>query len=329
MMIEGAVIVAVGNTSHQSQLIYNRPRTMLPALGKPLVVRMMDRLARTGLSHFVVIVGEMEGEAAAHLSKHWLPNVSLEFVMKTNRDSLHDTFVDVAQRYAKPLLYTRYNAFTHPSLPASVLKKQQEMGEGLMLAGAPQTLSKQAHQGYTIARDGVHVSALLPPDNATTNDKRLLMSDLVVCGAHFMAFVAKQPKHSDPQRNKPIEALFAQYLAESGGSAGVVQTAWTLPIQHDADLLTMHRNLLDEGQDANILSELPDSVTIIPPVRIDPHVSVAPNAVIGPYVYLERGSSVGAGAVIKQALVLQNATIKPQEQISNQIMYSRGCIAYG
>ncbi len=48
-MINHAVVVAIGNAVHQSKLIYNRPRAMLPALGKPLVVRVMDRLLRGGV----------------------------------------------------------------------------------------------------------------------------------------------------------------------------------------------------------------------------------------------------------------------------------------
>jgi NDP-sugar pyrophosphorylase family protein len=67
-LVSCAVVIAVGNIAHQSQLIYNRPRAMLPALGKPLVVRIMDRLYRAGIQKFMVVVGEDEGAVAAYLN---------------------------------------------------------------------------------------------------------------------------------------------------------------------------------------------------------------------------------------------------------------------
>ena len=48
-LVEFAVILAVGSSLHQSQLTYSRPRVMLPVLGKPMVVRTMERLYRAGI----------------------------------------------------------------------------------------------------------------------------------------------------------------------------------------------------------------------------------------------------------------------------------------
>jgi NDP-sugar pyrophosphorylase family protein len=96
-----------------------------------------------------------------------------------------------------------------------------------------------------------------------------------------------------------------------------------LQIESDYDLLTLNRLLLDDGPDTHILSELPASVQIIPPVRIDPNVSVGQGAQLGPRVYLEAGCSIGHHAIVSNAIVLQNAVIASDSQIDDSIISTR------
>jgi NDP-sugar pyrophosphorylase family protein len=101
---------------------------------------------------------------------------------------------------------------------------------------------------------------------------------------------------------------------------GIFSTEHRYHITYDHDLLAINHSFLEEGRDASILSDLPGSVMIIPPVRIDPSVSVGQNARIGPYVYLESGSVVGAGAMIENSVVLRNATVAKDEVCRYQIV---------
>ena len=51
-MVNSAVILAGSNPAHKSQLMQGLSRTMLPALGKPMIARVMDQLYRAGIRHF-------------------------------------------------------------------------------------------------------------------------------------------------------------------------------------------------------------------------------------------------------------------------------------
>jgi NDP-sugar pyrophosphorylase family protein len=104
----------------------------------------------------------------------------------------------------------------------------------------------------------------------------------------------------------------------------MVRANWVLQVEADHDLLTLNRHLLDEGQDAHILSELPYTVKIIPPVRIDPQVNVGQGAKIGPHVYLERGASVGHDVILKDCIVLNKANVPSQKSLTSTILTTRG-----
>lgn len=93
-----------------------------------------------------------------------------------------------------------------------------------------------------------------------------------------------------------------------------------LHLTREHDLLAINRAFLDERHHAHILSAIPESVHLIPPICIDPNVSIGDSARIGPYVYLESGASIGEGAVLDNTLVLTGGSIAPGDRCSGDII---------
>jgi NDP-sugar pyrophosphorylase family protein len=319
-LIECAVIVAVNNNAYSTQL--NRTPAMLPALGKPLVVRMMDRLYRLGIRKYFVIVGESEGEVAAYLSRHWVPNVTIDFMFKLGSMSLMRTLADIARKYNKPFLITSYNCFTHGQFPGTLLNKVAQGSQNeLVLGGAATTLSRTSKPRYVLT-DGQRVTNIVR--EGTVGKQAHMLAEIAVCGQDFVNYLGSATIGTGTF-DKTLMDIFQLYL-QSGGAASLSETAWMLPIETDYDLLILNRHLLDEEQDAHILSEVHHTVQITPPVRIDPQVSVGQGAKIGPHVYLERGSSVGYDAVVRNSMILSNATIAPNEKVTDTIVSTRARI---
>jgi NDP-sugar pyrophosphorylase family protein len=314
-VISSAVVIAVGNIAHQSQLIYNRPRAMLPALGKPLVVRIMDRLHSAGIQKYTVVVGEDEGAVAAYLNQHWVPNVSVEFVIQSKKQHLAKTLADIARQNPDPFVVTSYNSFTHVHFVERLLKaNERESGDSLMITGASAGLSRSPGE-YFVTAKGTNVAI-----THMSSREALVLTDLAICRRDFIRYLVEHDAG-----HTALMAIFQAYT-QSGGAASLVGTSWALQIETDYDLLTLNKHLLDEEQDAHILSELPSSVQIIPPVRIDPQVSVGQNARIGPHVYLESGCSIGARAALKNALILGKSIVSAGDVVSDAIVATRATI---
>jgi NDP-sugar pyrophosphorylase family protein len=319
-LIQRAVILAVGNPWHRSQLIYNRPRAMLPALGKPLVVRTMNRLHRFGIQQFTVVVGDNEGAVAAYLNRNWVPNAKMEFILKSNHESIAQVLTRLVRQDNRPFLITSYNTFTHSQFPESLLKLHKDHENELILSGAQTTLSK-AEQQYFVLREGPQVQAIVSQKPETKH--KLMLADLALCGQAFVDYLSI--RQGTGSFHKQLLDIMQQYV-QTKGAATLAETAWILQISTDYDLLTLSKHLLDEGLDAHILSEIPYTVQITPPVRIDPQVSVGQGAKIGPYVYLERGCSIGHEATVRNALILEQASVPAKATIANAIISSRGAL---
>jgi glucose-1-phosphate thymidylyltransferase len=319
-LIDLAVILAFGSAFHQSQLVYNRPRPMLPVLGKPLVVRAMELLYRAGIQQFVVIVGEEEGAVAAYLSNHWLPNVKLEFVIQYSSASLIRTLSEVARRQRRPFIVTSYNTFMQPNFPERLLKHAQDAGDALVIGCAHTSLSKSSVTCYADV-EGNRFSAITRQKSSVYAP---VVTNMAACGAAFVDYLSNVTPTTGTFSKQVID-IYQAYIA-SGRPAFSAEATWALQVEADYDLLTLNKYLLEDGLDTYILSELPGSIQIVPPVRIDPNVSVGQGARIGPRVYLEAGCTVGAQATLSNAVVLQNAVVPSGEKVSDVIVSSRSRI---
>lgn len=334
-MIDTAVIIAVGNPTHQSKLIYNRTRTMLPAVGKPLIVRTMDRLHRIGIKKYVVILGESDGSLAAFLNSRWLPNAEIEYTLKLDHQPLGRILKETAEKHPQPFFIVGYNSFTHINFPERIRKFLETSPTDLILCGARQSLSiphrhayahinREDAEGYVtepayLAEPVARIQAAPSDDHAN-----LILTNFAACGTDFIEYLCQMPTNKQSVR-RWLDIVMAYH--EDGHRVRVARSSWILQIENDIDLITLNRYLLDENLDGHILSEIPYTVQIHEPVRIDPRVSIGQGAVIGPHVYLEQGSSVGHNAHLRNTLVLSGGVVSANERIQNTIVYGRGRIS--
>ncbi len=319
-MVDLAVVLAVGSPFHNSHLTYNRPRAMLPVLGKPMVVRNMERLYRAGIHNYVVVVGEDEGAVASYLHAQWLPDVKIDFVVQPPTSSLPRILADIARRYARPFLITAYNSFTHINFPDRLLNLHHDLGGSLTLSGAPISLSRATPGAYALVEKAVVKAVLREKSDAAAH----ALINLAVCGEEFVSYLSTLVLNTG-LFSKQLLDIVALYVV-AGGKTRLAETPWVLQIEADYDLLTLNRHLLEEDQDTHILSELPGSIHITAPVRIDPSVSIGQGARIGPRVYLESGCSIGANATVADAMVLQNSVVPGGSSVVDVIVATRARI---
>jgi NDP-sugar pyrophosphorylase family protein len=295
---------------------------MLPALGKPFVVRIMDRLRRIGVNQFVVVVGVDEGALASFLNTQWYPDVKVEFKLRAGGESLATILSEIVQEYPEPFIVTTYTSFAQANFPERLLNTFEKDGlDDLLLSVAPTTLSNVNPDAFEYALvEGERVVTIVR--ERPRGVPVMFLGEMAVGGPGFIEYLAKSSYL--PFTNQ-LTDVFRGYMTY-GGAAYAAEAAWLLPVKADIDLLTLNRHLLDEDQDAHILSEIHPSVRIVPPVRVDPSVSIGQGAKIGPHVYLESNSSVGQGASLSNTMVLQNVVIPAGAVVQDVIVSSRAHI---
>lgn len=317
-MIEQAVILTVGRGMRLGSLTKDRSRAMLPVLGKPLVARVMDRLREAGIKRFVVVVGEHEGGVVSYLNTLWVPDAKLSFVLQTEPRGITHALSLAAPLLESSFLLTSIDHLT-PSTQVQQLIRRFDSYQGDMVLSALSTLPDETPRGAVFTTSNKGAQVLTITDRVIEHREQIAFM-LYACGRRILDYLSPRVPitYADPELSAPIQALI-----NDGGRVTFVNAEWHLPLSDERDLLAINRRFLREGRDAHILSELPGSVHIIPPVRIDPKVSIGLNAKIGPNVYLESGASVGHDAVIWDSVVLRDAVVKPGEILHNYIVSRR------
>lgn len=326
MSIEYAVILAIANPNHISALTKSRPHAMLPALGKPMVVRVMNQLLLAGIKKFVVVVGINEGSVASYLNAHWVPNVELDFVLKSDHESLSSTLGQIARKLNQPFFIATYNMFVHPQFVSGALTFANNNLDLLILAGANATLSQNSY--YAFANVDENDTVLNISQSSQSDDSSYLVANLAVCGTSFIQFLQElSSKLGTGSLQQQLVDILMSYAKITQNRIMLRETAWIMEVNNDADLMLLNYQLLEDGRDAHILSEVPASVHIHYPVRIDPGVNIGQEAEIGPYVYLESGTSIGNRAKVRRSIVLDRASIPQNANVENVVMAPKKVIA--
>lgn len=313
-MITQAVILAAGRGSRLGVLTSDRTKAMLPVLGKPIMVRVMDRVREAGIRRFVVVIGAQDGSLASYLSSSWYPNIEVKYVLQPIPKGTADA-LSLAGKFIDDdfLLASVDNLAPAEHIPA-LMKRFTELNADFAMSLVRAT-PDEIRTSASVVVEGDYVKQIIEKPEEPQGEYAGFM--LYVCNREFLKYVADI---KESVRGEQELASAIQKLIQNGGKVGYSVADHRYHLSQDVDLLTINRSYLEEGRETHILSELPASVVVIPPVRIDPGVRIKEGARIGPYVYVEGGSSVGEGASIANAVILQNSTIGKNEVCENQIV---------
>jgi NDP-sugar pyrophosphorylase family protein len=309
------VIVAAGHGASLGPLTQDRPKAMLPVLGKPIIIRLMDRLREGGIGQFVVVVDEYEGAIASYLNSSWVPNVKVKIVIQPSPRGTADALHCAASVINGPFLLAACDTLIPTDHIPALIKRFQELNGDMVLSVVPAT-SDQAADLPAITTDGLRVTGLSEKKLRSRRDFAVLM--VCACGKRILGHL-EDPSRGQQQNDQSMIAAI-QGLIAAGGKVSYLGAAWHMRLARELDLLAINKRFLREDRDTHTLSELPASVQVIPPVRIDPQVSVGQGAKIGPNVYLESGSYVGQDAVIWDSVILRNAAVANGEVVHGQIV---------
>lgn len=318
-MIQQAVILAAGRGTRLGQLTKDRPKSLLPVLGKPIVVRVMDRMREAGIRRFVVVIGPQEGEIASYLSSSWYPDTEIQFAIQPTPTGTVDALQLAAVHIDSPFLLSSVDNLTsteHVQNLVAHFNAHDALIAVLSLLPAP---PEKIRQSADVIIEGDVITAIREKPADPQGEHASIM--LYAFAEEFLGYLAKVDTYVRGERDV---SSAVQRAIEDGQSVGYVTTGWRLHLTNEVDLLAINRQFLQEGRDTHILSEIPGSVHIIPPVRIDPRVSVGQHATVGPNVYLETGSTIGQAATVADSIVLTGGTVPAGEYCTCEVVDRSG-----
>lgn len=356
------VILAAGKGKRLHPLTLRRSKAMAPVAGKPIVARVLEMLQRNGIRDFIVLVSPDDQEIVPyfqarlpHPRPEWAPtpqtregtvNGQMEYLQLSDQQPPpHPSPVEGGG--ASPITI-RFITQSERLGMAHALRLAAPYIHGPFVMSACDNLTPPEHVGEMIAtyRQG-HFNAVL--SLMEIDIAHSASTGIIEWENQLIRRIVEKPQPAEAPSNisslplylfaerlldyLPAVQLSArgeyelqdaiQLLIEHAGGVTGVLTPSRVQLTTTADLLALNRHYLEhDPAAAQVLSQPPAAVELIPPVHIAPGVTLAPGSVIGPHVVLEEGCHIGAGAQIREAVILRNSHIAPGQQIVGEVVMS-------
>lgn len=314
-MIQQAVILAAGRGTRLGPLTNERPKSMLPILGQPIVARVLGDMAAAGVRRFVIVVGPDDGGMRAYFERAALPNLDIRFAVQERATGTVDALTLAAPHLDGPFLLSAVDNITSAEHVRRLIARHSADPDAIVTLSLLPAAPEQIRRSAGVVIDGEWITAIEEKPEHPPSPWAAIM--LYAFSHDYLSYLAGVPVSARGEREivSGIQAALA-----NGRRVSYVTTDRRLHLTREDDLLAINLALLRENGAAHTHSDLPASVQLIAPVRIDPDVSVGAAARIGPNVYLEAGAAVGEGATLANSLVLAGGVVLPGERCEGTII---------
>jgi bifunctional UDP-N-acetylglucosamine pyrophosphorylase/glucosamine-1-phosphate N-acetyltransferase len=314
-VIQQAVILAAGRGTRLGQMTKDRPKSMMPVLGKPIMARVMDRMREAGVKRFIVVIGEHEGGMASYLTTSWHPEAEVKFAVQVMPTGTIDALQLAAPYIDSPFLLSSVDNLTSAEHVRQLVGRFNDLDDEVATLSLLSATPDEIRQSADVIIEDDRIIAIEEKPAQPRGAHAAIM--LYAFSPKILDYLRKVKTTIRGERD--VSGAI-QIAIQEGCRVGYVVAQWRLHLTTELDLLAINKHFLQEERFNHLLSEIPGSVRIIPPVRIDPNVTVGQSARIGPNVYLESGSTVGRGAVLQDTLVLRGAIVPANEHCRGEIV---------
>ena len=314
-----AIILAAGKGTRLNPITNSRSKAMLPVVGKPVIVRIMDSLAANGIIDFVVVVNPEDAEIIDYF------RVESNYHRKTQIIFQQESLgMANALSCAAPLIHGDFllsacdNLVSEKHINQLINTWKQNQRLSAILS-CIEFEPERAGSTSTVKLDGQQVTRIIekPAHNQVMSNicslPLYLFSDEVL---HHLKNVSISPRGEYELQD------FIQMIINLKGRVLAVMADCRLNLTNPSDLLSINRFYLNQKSSiySQPLDSNPKHYQTIPPIYIEGGTIIGNKSVIGPNVYIEPNCIIGNYVRLKDTVVLKGSIIPDQSTIQDQVV---------
>jgi len=311
-----AVILAAGLGTRLQPVTRDRSKAMVPTLGRPLVERAMMPYVANGIREFVLVVGADDEEIRRHFSGRSDLDVTVRFAVQEEQLGMAHALAAAADLIEGPFVLSACDSLVSVKHVGEVLRAADSADAVLSLLDVELELVARS---ASVELDGVRVRRIVEkpaPGEMTSNTVSLphyVFPRRLIDG---LAGVGRSVR-GEYEIQDAIQAL----IDEASTVVGIwAEDRYQVSTPEELLALTM-RLLREEVEPTHIApARVGAGTNLVGPLRIEAGVEIGDHCEIGPDVYLESGSSVGNGAVVRESVVLRNARVSDGQRVVGEIL---------
>jgi len=294
---------------------------MLPILGKPIVERVMETLKANGIDDFILVVGQKDSSIKRYFLRESKIQANIRFAHQPVQLGMAD-----ALRCAAALIDNDFVLSACDNLiPAEDIDRMLSLWRSSIPLNAILTLlpieKDKISSAGIVSLDGKWITRIIEKPSPEQAPSEIASLPLYCLPKDILTYL---PDVSLSQRGEYELQDAIQILIDSQGGVRGFFVSSRLTLTRPSDLLKMNLLYLKNGdhQPQLIPSFVGNLTKLNTPLFIERDIRIGNNCIIGPNVYIERGSTIGDRVTIHDAVILRGSYVPDGSKIVNQV-YSR------
>ena len=325
-----AVILAKNFGKSLEPMTDTRQKCMVPILGKPLLVYLLDLLYSAHILDVKILTSALSGEMENVVKAYQSTKLHVELLVQPTNPDTVGSVKAALQNQEEPVLLLRADAFYDVPLDALIAFHEQKQAAVTVVAKRMQNPCEhcvlRCTEDYAI-ENFIDRPAWCSAASGLVNTGMYLLSPQVLSMLPDTLSFVHTPSFLERmlQEKQPLYAF--------------VSDAYWNPIGDFSAYRALQARVL-EGKTSVALPKLAAGIfaredlpkgeyTLLPPVYIGRHVQIGKGAVLGPYTVIEDGVSIEEGAHLRQSVVHSHAQVAAHAKVYGAILCAYSFVDVG
>jgi len=292
---------------------------MVPILGQPIVERVMEDLLANGVDDFILVVSPDDRYITRYFRRESKIEADVRFVYQPERLGMANALSCAAPLITEDFILSACDNLISAGHVGRMMEVwQSEPQPNAVLTLMPVEPERLGSVGI-VEMDGPWITRIVekpPPEEAPSNISSL---PLYCFSPRILEYLLQVPL--SPRGEYELQDAI-QMLIERDGRVTGVTIEQRLTLTSPADLLSLNRHYLTNGEDQPQLApyRVGPNTRLITPLRIEKGVAIGSECTIGPNVYIERDCRIGDGVTLRNVVLLRESSVPDGETIEDWVV---------
>jgi glucose-1-phosphate thymidylyltransferase len=316
-----AVVLAAGKGERLWPLTENRPKPMIPAGNKPILEHILDALEQAGIGEVVLVVGSNRERVQDYFGDGHDRGIELSYVVQEQQLGTGHALLQAEPLVGDSFLTLNGDRIIEAAVIESVWEYHESTGEpvlGVTRVDDPSRYGVVDLDGHTVTS----IQEQPHPDLVTSN---FINAGVYAFTPEIFSAIRQIESHGEQALTDALTPFIEDKQLQAVRYRGLwldVSEPWDLLAVNDA-LISHHQPPHQHSQDTNSVAEsavVGDAAVLGDDVRLHPQAAVLQSVTVGDNV------SVGAGAVVENAILLRDVTIEAGAVVTDCIVVANTTI---
>jgi glucose-1-phosphate thymidylyltransferase len=313
------VILAAGKGSRLHPITTTTSKAMLPIVGKPIVERVMQGIATSGLRDFIIVINPKDFQIREYIENESDLDINLRFVYQPDRLGMADALKCAAPLITEDFLLSACDNLVSEEDVGRLVFNWKELPDSQGLLTLIEIPKEDFGKSAIVTLEEDRVTSIVEKPSFEHAPTNFASMPTYCFSPRILDFL---PRVNLSLRGEHELQDAIQMLIEEGGDVRCMFLQERFNLTTAADLVGINKHFLERRDEKrhNAADNVGSSTQLIDPYFIDEGTEIGSACTIGPNTYIGTNVRIGNNVHLRNVVVLDDAIVTNGVKLSNQVV---------